>query len=215
MAGWNPRTRSGYSAYEVVSALQKAVRRGELDNALYWAAELDQSGFSDWLWRRLKVMSVEDIGPAWPEAPAVIKAVHDQWKEAKPRPGGGSVMCIVHAVTCLVRAPKSRMNDVAGTVHWSAHEELYREIPDEALDGHTQRGKAKGRGVDWFFDESAKVEPPVTDTEELMYAELARKVRKAGMKVTFRPGRDAKAGEDEVDEGDLPAQAELPVADQS
>jgi len=30
-------------------------------------------------------------------------------------------------------------------------------VPDWALDKHTARGKAMGRGADFFFDESAKL----------------------------------------------------------
>jgi hypothetical protein len=34
---------------------------------------------------------------------------------------------------------------------------IYKVNPDEALDKHTRRGKAKGRGLLYFYKESAKL----------------------------------------------------------
>ena len=59
-----PKTKRGYEPFEVVSALQKAVRRSDPDAALYWSAELFKSGYAAWAWKRLKVIMTEDVGPA-------------------------------------------------------------------------------------------------------------------------------------------------------
>jgi replication-associated recombination protein RarA len=45
MGTWNPKAIRGYNAYHVISALQKAIRRGNVRLACYWAAELFESGF--------------------------------------------------------------------------------------------------------------------------------------------------------------------------
>ena len=66
-----PQTARGYDPWEVTSALQKCVRRGDEQQATYWAAELET--FNDlMLWNRLKVIASEDIGPANPTATLVI-----------------------------------------------------------------------------------------------------------------------------------------------
>ena len=53
-------TVRGYSLSDVASALQKAIRRADARLAGYWAIELFESGFRDYLWRRLLTISAED-----------------------------------------------------------------------------------------------------------------------------------------------------------
>src|SRR4051794_35659972 len=55
-----PPTSRGYDAREVVSALQKSIRRSDPDAALYWGVELARSGYGAWLWKRLRIIAVED-----------------------------------------------------------------------------------------------------------------------------------------------------------
>lgn len=200
MTRFNPRTVNGHSAYEAISALQKAVRRGELDNAMYWATDLDLSGFTDWLWRRILIMVVEDVGPAWPEGPAVIKALYDMMRMEKDKQGS---MFTYDAIVRLVRAPKNRIVDHAMTVHWTAHGPLRREVPDEAFDKHTARGKQLGRGIDHFLDEAAKTtDQPAPgfgvvqedDPEAQIYKELERKVLNAGLRDSPDRVRAVKRG---------------------
>ena len=64
------RTVNGYDPSEVVSALQKCIRRAEIDDALFWAAELERSGMGWVLWRSLRIITAEDVGPAWARAAA-------------------------------------------------------------------------------------------------------------------------------------------------
>ena len=64
-----PRTVHYHDPREVVSAPQKFIRRGDVENSLYWAADLERSGLGWWLWKRLRVIVTEDVGPAWAEGP--------------------------------------------------------------------------------------------------------------------------------------------------
>lgn len=74
-------------------------------------------------------------------------------------------MWVVHAVLIIVRAPKSRIVDHAGIAAFGAKSPsgkqvtdpalAYREVPDHALDKHTARGRAMGRGYKHFFEEGA------------------------------------------------------------
>ena len=78
-----PRTVGGHDAGEVVSWLQKAIRRGQEDDAIYCAVQLERSGFGAWAWKRLRVIVSEDVGLAWPEGPTVIAALHQTYVDLK------------------------------------------------------------------------------------------------------------------------------------
>jgi|SRR6516165_517004 len=180
-----PPTERGYDFGEVASALQKSIRRGSEDEALYWAAELDRSGYSDYCWRRLLVICSEDVGLAEPHLPATIRALYDNYVEfkRKEKEGGKSSwrMFLVHAVLLLARAKKSRIVDHAKMVQWDNLE--VRDIPDVALDKHTLAGKRKGRGWEHFFSEGNLLADPETGelTEDGAipdpYREKARELR--------------------------------------
>jgi replication-associated recombination protein RarA len=144
-----PKTSRGYQLDEVSSSLQKCIRRGLEDQAVWWASEMDRSGHSTQLWNRLEVIASEDIGVAWPRGPAVIAALHQQWDRHRRRRHSARPerLFIVHAAALLARAKKSRRLDHA--LHWAyATEERRFEIPDFALDMFTAKGRRLGRGAD-------------------------------------------------------------------
>ena len=47
-----------------MSAVQKCIRRGNEMEAMYWAVEMFESGFDEWLWKRLRIIASEDVGLA-------------------------------------------------------------------------------------------------------------------------------------------------------
>jgi len=57
---YEARTTRGYGLNEVVSAMQKAIRRGDERLAGYFTIELFESGFEQYAWRRLLTISAED-----------------------------------------------------------------------------------------------------------------------------------------------------------
>ena len=143
-------TRRGYDVYEVVSAVQKAIRRSDVHGALYWASELERSGYGQWLWRRLSVIVHEDVAPD-AGVTAEFWALKEMYGVArtaaavKENPDAGS-MEMMHAVVLLASAKKGRLVTWAVLQHYGDHMER-REIPDEALDQHTQRGRSLKRGT--------------------------------------------------------------------
>lgn len=159
-----PPTQRGYSPYECISAVQKAIRRSQTDAALYWATELYQSSFGNWLWKRMKVILSEDIGPAAPGLPADVMALDSLRQEFERKDGAkAGLMPTLHAIILMAKAPKSRIVDWAIFVHGGDHKE-YRQIPDEAFDMHTLVGKQNGRGIQHFMDEGATlVQPEVAE----------------------------------------------------
>ena len=72
------RTFHGFAADQVISALQKEIRRGNTENAVLLAYEmlLTSGPLEDYLWQRLMVISVEDIGFGDLQAPVVLNALH-------------------------------------------------------------------------------------------------------------------------------------------
>jgi hypothetical protein len=52
---------------------------------LYWAVELDESGWGEYCFFRLFVILSEDIGLAEPLMPAVIAALYENWQALRKR----------------------------------------------------------------------------------------------------------------------------------
>jgi len=154
------KTPGGYVMGEVASALQKAIRRGDERGALFWATEIDLAGYAGYAWKRLRIISSEDVGLADTGAAIAVRVLYENWKEQKAKkddnPGFARVF-LIHAVMVLVRAPKSRMLDHVLMVMYEGDRPRL-EVPDYALDKHTVRGRRMGRGLDHFFDEAAHLE---------------------------------------------------------
>jgi hypothetical protein len=168
-----PPTRRGYEVREVVSALQKAIRRSDTNAALYWAYELDKSGFGNWCWKRLRVICSEDIGPAAPGLAADIRALHENWQDGRKAKGGEEILYLTHAVVALANAPKCRVVDWAVWHHSNDYVERL-EIPDVAFDRHTLKGRRQGRNRQHFIDEASLLVQPedrtgIADADERLH----------------------------------------------
>jgi replication-associated recombination protein RarA len=163
------QTPGGYERDQVVSALQKAIRRGEEEAALYWALEL---GGGPYCWRRLAVIAAEDVGLANPMAVVVVNACWGLYSrargygeeaplqpDAKPRWVDPKNQWLAMVVMFLCRSPKSRdVDDFLWTVEGERQLGKRLEIPDHALDGHTKAGRAMGRGDDFFYEVSSQLD---------------------------------------------------------
>ena len=167
-------TRRGYDFYELLSALQKDIRRGKEYKALFWAAELETFNPTA-LWNRLRIIASEDVGIASPLVPVIVDTLCRQYLEFKKNRNDAWRLFLANAVLLLASCTKSRMvDDLVNVVYTEIqHEDKRPEIPDYALDMHTARGRAKGRGIDYFFSEGSKL---VNESSRLptSYAERAR-----------------------------------------
>ncbi len=152
-------TTKGYDTYEVVSALQKAVRRGQEVAAMYWFEELAGSGLFSWAASRLEVISQEDIGLADIYTVTYTALTMEQarrwYKLKKPE----WRIAIGNAIRALCRSPKSREGDHFQAAVRLKHRSERLPIPDEALDKHTCRGKKMGRGLEHFRAEASRLVP--------------------------------------------------------
>ena len=159
MSNYDLRTKHGYNFFEVASAFQKAIRRCEEKQAMFWAVELYESGYQKYAWKRMLIMSCEDVGLGDPYVNMAIvnlKATYDYLVSLKEK-HLPEKLPFTQAVLHLVHAHKSRYVDLAITVFWAENETKQYEIPDYAFDNHTHRGKAMGRGRDYFYNEASKI----------------------------------------------------------
>lgn len=104
-------TANNYDFYEVASALQKEIRRGDEEAALFWALEL-AGAYDTFLWRRLAIIASEDIGPADNTMVGLIDVLAVNYRDvqkASSRPQERIILA--HAVIALCRAKKSRVAD--------------------------------------------------------------------------------------------------------
>ncbi|XES77339.1 MAG: hypothetical protein ACBZ72_00305 [Candidatus Bathyarchaeia archaeon] len=152
-------TPNGYDLYELLSALQKCIRRGMEYEAAHFAVELEEFNPTA-LWNRLKIIASEDIGCANPMAPILVETLFKEYQASKSRLNDDAYkLFMVNAVVCLCRSPKTRIvDDLQNVVYTERAEGKRLEIPDFALDMHTKEGKARGRGVEEFFSEGNKLE---------------------------------------------------------
>lgn len=120
----------------------------------------------DYLWHRLQVISVEDIGFGELLAPVVIRTLFEM-NEDCDRAVGERKLYAIHAVRYLCSCKKDRSSDEM--INWINHASkagsLLPVIPDYALDMHTAEGQKKGRGRRHFFEEASRIHPEVPDRD--------------------------------------------------
>ena len=162
------RTLHDFPADEVISALQKEIRRGNTENAALLAYEMLTTSpeLEEYLWGRLQVISVEDVGYGNLNAPVLIETLF-QMHQRLPRPRGDRYLFAIHAVRVLSQSQKERGSDEL--LNWIARvvdEQGKRpEIPDYALDMHTRRGQEMGRDYAHFLTEASQVQPELPNLD--------------------------------------------------
>jgi replication-associated recombination protein RarA len=181
-----PQTQRGYDIYELLSALQKDIRRGNEYQAMFWAVELESFNPTA-LWNRLRVITSEDIGIANPLAPLIVDVLEKEYDDAKERENDSCRLFLVHAVLFLARSRKSRIvDDLLNVVYGQIqHEDKKLAIPDYALDMHTLAGKKIGRGLEHFCSEGTKLS---NEPLENPYKEKAKEIliKYGGSKSEFK-----------------------------
>lgn len=176
------KTFHGFQADHVISALQKEIRRGNMENAALLAYEMiiTSAALEDFLWHRLKVISVEDIGFGEPQAPMLIQSLFEM-NSACDRGVSERMLYAIHAVRYLCLCRKDRSTDEM--INWLNHAsrlgQILPVIPEYALDMHTAEGQQKGRGRRHFFEEASRVIPEVQDRDRT-YLERLMKMLDSG-----------------------------------
>ena len=156
------RTINGYDFFEVSSAMQKAIRRGDARVAGFFALELWHSKYPDYVWRRLFTISAEDCyGIITNEIEALWQG-HELVNKNKNEPKGR--IFVSKAVLLLCECRKCRDADHLQSLvydrkdvdveRWIDDVRHYPlPIPDYTFDIHTRKGKKRGRTKEEFFRE--------------------------------------------------------------
>lgn len=160
-------TRNGYDFYEVASALQKAIRRGDVKLAGYMALELFPK-YSEYCWKRLLTISAEDCyGIITKEVKALYDSFHVINKGKRGDDLKGRIF-ISKAVILLCSVKHNRDADLLQNFIYDKKElitdediERYfdevrkepMEIPEYVYDVHTRKGKRMGKTKTDFFKE--------------------------------------------------------------
>jgi replication-associated recombination protein RarA len=169
------RTVHDLPADEVISALQKEIRRGNVENAAMLAYEMLATSpeLERKLWDRLAVISVEDVGFGQVNAPILIHALEELSNHFAYGEGDRALFAI-HAVRYLASSQKDRSSDeMLGWIRNAVEKEGARPaIPDYALDMHTTRGSAMGRGLRHFMEVGAQVSPEWAERDKAYRARM-------------------------------------------
>jgi len=180
-----------YNDDEIISALQKCIRRGMEEEAMYFALELGNEGKSGFglLHSRLYVIAYEDIGLGDPAIVNTVSTALSDMKMMYKHNKGDWEMVLSYVILSLCRAQKSRITDhfkIVMRQQWNDMEKHY-EIPDFALDMHTSQGNLLGRskgsqqGIDHFIKKGEKLEnenPEIKDIYQKQVQELWKKKKK-------------------------------------
>lgn len=162
-------TEHGFAADEVISALQKCIRRGLVENAvlLGWEMFVTSPELEEKMWARLAVISVEDVGMGNPQAPVLIETLYRMHQRVN-RPEHDRFLFAAHAIRVMAMGKKDRTTD--DMVNWAKHSIAFGErlpvIPDFAVDMHTRRGEEMGRDYLYFMREASKVSPEIENRDE-------------------------------------------------
>lgn len=154
-------TRNGLATDEVLSALQKSIRRAKVEEACAFAYELYITSpiLLDKMWRRLLTISVEDVGFGNLAAAGIVKDLNDMRKNF-PYDDGDQPIFFIHAIRVLCSSEKDRSSDLLKNIIIKGFAMgKVPEIPDIALDKHTKRGAEMGRGSMHFLNEASVVVP--------------------------------------------------------
>lgn len=160
MAQYELKTFNDYKYDEVISAMQKCIRKGDEYQALWWSLELVESGYDLAVWKRLCIIACEDVGLADESAVILINNLAEMWERMRKVEKGRAILpeknILALAILKLCRTMKNReADDLTWLIYCKrigkdpkTGEKVEPErlkIPDFCRDGHTEEGKKKLR----------------------------------------------------------------------
>ena len=178
---YSPTTQRGHPLGVAISAVQKAIRRGDAQVACHFAFDVAASGFWRYLWHRLLIISAEDVSAHEPVTQEIVALANCYATTAAKTPHR---IFIAKAVLLLAKARKCRDADhlcvlsvIAPELEAQALVEAAQErcpVPEYAYDVHTRVGRARGKTREQFIvDEFDALNP----REQGQFDFLAENVR--------------------------------------
>lgn len=177
-------TVGGYDFFEVSSAMQKAIRRGDAAVAGYFALELWTSGYRDYVWKRLFTVSAEDCAGIITKEIEALWQGHELVNKTASEPKGR--IFVSKAVILLCNAGKSRDADhlqnfvydnrLIDVDKWIEDVRKFPiAIPPYTYDVHTRKGKKRGRTKEEFFrDEFDALQPRIPGLFDSLVPEVPK-----------------------------------------
>lgn len=178
------KTISGLAADLVISALQKEIRRNNEENAALLAYEMlaTSAELEEYMWQRLKVISVEDVGFGDLSAPVVVNSLYTMRKDVSSN--GDRSLFAIHAVRFLASRTKDRSSDEL--LNWIIYERQAGRgiptIPEYAVDKHTLEGQKRGKDVWEFYTEGALVSPELPTRDKTYHDRIVSMLEREGRK---------------------------------
>ncbi len=173
-------TKHGYKADEIISALQKSIRRGKEEDAVFFAYEMlaTSDELSQKFWQRMRVIAIEDIGLANPSLTSTISALYQTYCDLKGQ--ADAMLAGMFATILLTRSDKSRyVDELYNNLRAKVETEDYtRDIPDYAVDKHTSQGKTLGRDELHFWKTASLLERDISTEEKQHYKEILERLQK-------------------------------------
>jgi len=155
-----PKTHHGLDMMPCLSALQKAIRRGQAEIAMQFASELmhTSKAFFTAVCNRLEIVSHEDVGVRM-AIQFTATCVEQAKRHYQADKIGPSRLMIGNAIRFLCESKKTRAgtNFAAAIGLENLNEPTVPKIPDFAYDVHTREGRKMGRGIDHFLADGAKL----------------------------------------------------------
>ncbi|MCX7614781.1 MAG: replication-associated recombination protein A [Clostridiales bacterium] len=146
--------RDGNAHYDILSAYHKSLRGSDPDAALHYLARLLEAGDLPSACRRLLAATSEDVGLAYPQAIAIVKACVDSAMQlGLPE----ARLPLAEAVILVTTAPKS--NSVVMAIDAAItdiREGKQSDIPDHLKDAHYEGAKNLGHGTTYKYPHDYK-----------------------------------------------------------
>lgn len=141
--------RDGDSHYDILSALHKSIRGSDPDAALHYLARLLEAGDMISAARRMLVIAAEDVGLAYPQAIAIVKACVDSaFQLGLPE----ARIPLAEAVVLMATAPKSNsgVNGIEAALA-DIRTGDPGDIPAHLKDSHYSGAAKLGRGLTYRY----------------------------------------------------------------
>ena len=141
--------RDGDQHYDILSAFQKSIRGSDSDAAVHYLARLLEAGDLISVGRRLLVIASEDVGLAYPQAIAIVKACVDSaFQLGLPE----ARIPLAEATILLATAPKSNSGIQAiDAAMQDVRAGKTGDIPAYLKDGHYAGAQKLGRALTYQF----------------------------------------------------------------
>ncbi len=141
--------RDGDSHYDILSAFHKSLRGSDVNASLHYLARLLAGGDLPSACRRLLCVASEDVGLAYPQAVAIVKACVDSAMQlGLPE----AQLPLAQAAVLLATAPKSNSASAAiAAAMADVKSGRFGDVPDHLKDAHYAGAGKMGRGLTYRY----------------------------------------------------------------